>query len=230
MGKRNGYATAYGYGASIIAQTIGQPTLYEDFGLAQEGAGLSHTNTVTGMMNGPFSTGGALGALFTAWTAHAFVRLRTIQLACVVCIVGASLMTGSINVAMFQASRFIMGWGIRMMACGVPLYQSEIATPTHRGRHVGFHGMELATGYTMTGFIGLVLSNGCKEYAGRNLRRLHADPTDPSGSFAHKEFYQMTQQFLLEQQRRSELGVQHCVQAHGRDNPTFGSWPVTSTS
>jgi MFS family permease len=91
---------------------------YKDFDLAQEGPGLAHTNVVTGLMNGLFSTGGALGALFTAWTTFAFGRLRTIQLACVVCIVGGALMTGSANIEMFQASRFIMGWGIGMMVCG----------------------------------------------------------------------------------------------------------------
>ncbi|KAF2790363.1 general substrate transporter [Melanomma pulvis-pyrius CBS 109.77] len=264
MGKRNGYATGvslfaalgsvtYGYGASIIAQTIGQPMWYQYFDLAQDGPGVAHTNVITGLMNGLFSTGGALGALCTAWTTSAFGRLRTIQIACVVCIIGGSLMTGSANIAMFLASRFIMGWGIGMMVSGadetsVPLYQSELATPTHRGRHVGFHGMALATGYALTGFIGFgcyyhsgssfqwrfpfavqllpvlillagsaklpesprwLLSKGRKEHAWRNLQRLHANPEDPSDSFARKEFYQMTQQFLLEQQRRDQLNVQH---------------------
>jgi MFS family permease len=130
----------------------------------------------------------------------------------------------------------------------VPLYQSELATPTHRGRHVGFHGMALAFGYALTGFVGFgcyfnsnssfqwrfpfavqlipvlvllvgsvklpesprwLLSKGNKEHAWRNLQRLHANPDDPEDTFARKEFYQMTQQFLLEQQRREQLGVVH---------------------
>lgn len=70
-----------------------------------------------GLMNGLFSTGGALGALSTAYTAESFGRLRTIQLACVVCILGAALMTGAANVAMFQVSRFIMGLGIGQVVC-----------------------------------------------------------------------------------------------------------------
>ncbi|KAE8451785.1 hypothetical protein EG329_002625 [Mollisiaceae sp. DMI_Dod_QoI] len=259
MVKRNRYATAvslfaalgsitYGYGAAIIAQTIGQPQWYSYFNLAESGPGSAHTNVVTGMMNGLFSTGGALGALFTAWTTFEFGRLRTIQMACVVCIVGGSMMTGSVNIAMFQASRFIMGWGIGMMVCGVPLYQSELATPTHRGRHVGFHGMALAFGYALTGFVGFgcyfyssssfqwrfpfavqlipviillsgsaklpesprwLLSKGNKERAWHNLQRLHSNPEDPEDTFARKEFYQMTQQFLLEQQRREQLGIHH---------------------
>lgn len=68
-------------------------------------------------MNGLFSTGGALGSLSTAYTAEVFGRLRTIQLACVVCILGAALITGAVNIPMFLASRFIMGWGVGQVVC-----------------------------------------------------------------------------------------------------------------
>ncbi|KAF2182045.1 hypothetical protein K469DRAFT_691654 [Zopfia rhizophila CBS 207.26] len=78
-----------------------------------------------GLMDGLFSTDGALAAFFIAWTTFVLSRLRTIQITCVVCILGATDdRSGKHN--MFQASRFIMGWGI------VPLYLSELATPTHR--------------------------------------------------------------------------------------------------
>lgn len=40
------------------------------------------------------------------------------------------------------------------LICAVPLYQAELSTPTQRGRSVGFHGIALATGYALTGFIG----------------------------------------------------------------------------
>ena len=80
-------------------------------------------------------------------------------------------MTGAANLGMFLASRVIMGWGIGMMVCGgefarsqyidiarlidvVPLYQAELSTPKHRGFYVGLHGIALATGYALTGFVG----------------------------------------------------------------------------
>ncbi len=69
-------------------------------------------------MNGLFSLGGALGSLSTAYTAERFGRLRSIQMACAVCIIGGSLMTGAANIPMFLTSRFIMGWGIGMIVCG----------------------------------------------------------------------------------------------------------------
>ncbi len=42
----------------------------------------------------------------------------------------------------------------------VPLYQAELSTPDHRGLHVGFHGIALAVGYALTGFVGF----GCYFY------------------------------------------------------------------
>lgn len=71
-----------------------------------------------GAMNGLFFAGATLGCLFTAWTGSVFGRLRTIQFACAVCILGAALMSGAVNVAMYLASRFIMGWGVGMLVCG----------------------------------------------------------------------------------------------------------------
>ncbi|KAI9808853.1 MAG: hypothetical protein M1827_007176 [Pycnora praestabilis] len=150
----------YGYAASIIGQVIGQPQFYKQFGLVQEGPGLARTNTIIGAMNGLFFAGGALGALFIAWTASAFGRLRTVQMACVVCIIGATLMTAATNAAFYLASRFIMGWGVGMMVCGVPLYQAELSPPKHRGFHVGLHGIALGLGYALTGFVGF----GCYYY------------------------------------------------------------------
>jgi fucose permease len=82
-----------------------------------------------GAMNGIFFAGATLGCLFIAWTATAFGRLRTIQLASCVCIIGAALMAGSVNIPMYLASRFIMGWGVGMMVCGSTCY------PTLRDLH-----------------------------------------------------------------------------------------------
>ncbi|KAN0098393.1 general substrate transporter [Hyaloscypha variabilis] len=144
----------YGYAASIIGQVLGQPQFFESFNLAQEGPGLDYTNAIIGAMNGIFFAGTTLGCLFIAWTATAFGRLRTIQIASCVCIFGAALMAGSINIPMYLASRFIMGWGVGMMVCGIPLYQAELSPPKSRGFHVGLHGSGLGCGYSLSGFTG----------------------------------------------------------------------------
>ncbi|RFU27075.1 hypothetical protein B7463_g9270, partial [Scytalidium lignicola] len=144
----------YGYAASIIGQVLGQPEFFEYFKLDQTGPGVSRTNEIVGAMNGLFFAGTALGCIFSAWTGTVFGRLKTIQLACIVCIIGGALMAGSVNVGMYLSSRFIMGWGVGMMVCGVPLYQAELSPPESRGFHVGLHGTGLGTGYSLSGFTG----------------------------------------------------------------------------
>ena len=69
-------------------------------------------------MRGSFFAGGALGSLSIACTASAFGRVRTIQIACIVRILGAAFMAGPAIVAMFLASRFIMSGGVGQMVCG----------------------------------------------------------------------------------------------------------------
>jgi hypothetical protein len=55
----------------------------------------------------------------------------------------------------------------------------------------------------------LVLSKGKRYLAWRNIQRLNHDPQDPEDTFARKEFYQMTQQYALELQRRSKMNNVH---------------------
>ncbi|KAF6228525.1 hypothetical protein HO133_008255 [Letharia lupina] len=181
----------YGYAASIIGQVIGQPQFYNYFALAQKGPD-------TGAMNGLFFAGGALGSLSIAYTASAFGRLRTIQIACMVCILGAALMAGAANVAMYLASRFIMGWGVGQMVCGVGSYQKVLDGV----RHSSLFFQKVADGKT-------VLMKGRNDEAFQVIQRLHAQPDDPDDTFARKEFYQMTQQFALDEQKKQNLGVVH---------------------
>lgn len=54
-----------------------------------------------------------------------------------------------------------------------------------------------------------VLMKGRNDEAFSVIRKLHAQPDDPDDSFARKEFYQMTQQFALDEEKKISLGVQH---------------------
>ena len=50
---------------------------------------------------------------------------------------------------------------------------------------------------------------GRSDEAFRVIQKLHAQPDDPDDTFARKEFYQMTQQFALDEQKKQNLGVVH---------------------
>jgi MFS family permease len=114
----------YGYASSISAALIGQPSWYDYMGLE---AGTSYSQAILGLINGIYAAGGAVGCVFNMWACEALGRKRSIQLGCVISIVGAAIMTGSINIPMFVVSRFIMGFGIGILVTLVPLYQSEVS-------------------------------------------------------------------------------------------------------
>jgi MFS family permease len=114
----------YGYASSISAALIGQPSWYDYMGLEQ---GSSYTNVILGAINGVYAAGGAFGCVFNMWGAEAFGRKRSIQLGCIITIVGAALMTGTVGIPMFIVSRFITGFGIGMLVTLTPLYQSEVS-------------------------------------------------------------------------------------------------------
>lgn len=115
-------STACSYGMAIISSTIGQPSFYKDFNLAQQGEpGYSHTSGLIGAMNGLNSAGSAFGCGFMSWSADAWGRKRSLQLGSIILIIGAALCAGSVNMAMFLVARFIAGFGIGMLITGIPM-------------------------------------------------------------------------------------------------------------
>jgi MFS family permease len=113
----------FGYSFSVISNTLGQPGFLSYFNL---GGDASHTNAITGAINGLYCAGATFGALTVGWMCEARGRKETMYLGSAVCILGGALQTGSVNIAMFLVSRFITGWGIGMMVVLIPIYQSEI--------------------------------------------------------------------------------------------------------
>ncbi|KIW84807.1 hypothetical protein Z517_00195 [Fonsecaea pedrosoi CBS 271.37] len=153
----------YGYCSSIIATTLGQPDFFKYLHLDTEGPGLSHTNAITGAMNGLFQAGGFLGALSIGPICDWCSRRGGIGISAATCLVGGALQCGSVNVGMFLFARFLTGIGTGMIVCGVPLYQSEVSPPHTRGVFVGAHGALLCTGYSVSGWVGY----GCFKYSGQ---------------------------------------------------------------
>lgn len=82
-------------------------------------------------------------------------RLRTIQLACVISLIGGALQTGAPNFAVFCTGRIIGG-----IACGIifslcPAYAAEISPPAVRGRVGGLYSFNVNFAYMFTEWIGL---------------------------------------------------------------------------
>jgi len=139
----------YGYCASIIGSTIGQPGWYRFFNLPREGQpGYATTTThAIATANGLFSTGGAVGALFIMWSADFFGRKRNIQFGSLLAIVGGAFQGGAAALAMFQVGRFISGLGIGILVTVCPMYLSEMSSPFVRGWLVGHHASKFQHDY-----------------------------------------------------------------------------------
>ncbi|KAL6865489.1 hypothetical protein ACO1O0_001583 [Amphichorda felina] len=93
--------TTYGYGASIIGSTIGQPGWYAFFDLPVDGEPGYDTITTPAIAtaNGLFSAGGAVACLIVMWACDYFGRARSIQFACLLGIIGGALQSGAQNLA-----------------------------------------------------------------------------------------------------------------------------------
>ncbi|KAL1908304.1 hypothetical protein Sste5344_005831 [Sporothrix stenoceras] len=140
----------FGYSNMIIGSTLGQPTFVEYFHVNQGG----NSDRITGAMNGIYTGGGFLGALFSSWVADKFGRKKTIFLGALLATIGGAITAGAMNLAMFLVFRFVNGWGIGMLLGLVPLYQSEVSPPHNRGLMVGFHGVLVTIGYCGGSWIG----------------------------------------------------------------------------
>ncbi|KAF5240022.1 hypothetical protein FAUST_4606 [Fusarium austroamericanum] len=151
--------TTYGYAASIIGSTIGQPGWYQFFDLPQNGEPGYDTITTPAIAtaNGLFSAGGAVACLILMWACDYYGRLRSIQFGCALGILGGVLQCAAQNLAMFQAGRWIMGMCVGLMATVTPMYLSEMSSPLARGWLVGHHAIFLVFGYMLSSWIGFAV-------------------------------------------------------------------------
>ncbi|EXJ86817.1 hypothetical protein A1O3_03771 [Capronia epimyces CBS 606.96] len=141
----------YGYCASIIATTLGQPSFLAYFNFAHR----SNPTQIIGAINGLFQAGGFIGTMSCTVTADYLGRRKALLLGSCLSILGGALQAGSVNMTMYLIARFITGTGIGSLVTLVPLYQSEIAPPKIRGLLVGMHGVLICTGYSIASWVGL---------------------------------------------------------------------------
>jgi MFS family permease len=100
-------SAAYGYAASIIGTTLGQPSFLKYMGLLTA----PNAADLIGTMNGLFYAGGFIGAMGIAKVSDRYGRKVSIALGAVIILISNALLAGSVNVAMFIVFRFFQGIG-----------------------------------------------------------------------------------------------------------------------
>jgi len=143
-------ALAMGYDTSVIGGTMALDSFVRDFKM-NEMAPYVRDTTQANIVS-TFQAGCAAGALFTFPIAERIGRRWTIVLGAMIFLLGGTLMTAAMgNMNMIYAGRAIAGLGIGCTSLVVPVYISETAPPSIRGRLVGI--FEIASqGGGMLGF------------------------------------------------------------------------------
>jgi MFS family permease len=81
--------------------------------------------------------GSFVGALVSGYLTDKLGRRRAIQIGCAIWIIGSIISCAAQNIGMLIAGRFINGLSVGICSAQVPVYVSELAPPSRRGRVVG---------------------------------------------------------------------------------------------
>ncbi|KAG9254045.1 MFS quinate transporter QutD [Emericellopsis atlantica] len=143
-------ALAMGYDTAVIGGTMALNSFRDDFKLNERPQ--NQIDTIQGNIVSTFQAGCFFGALITFPFAERLGRRLTIFCASLVFLLGGTLMTAARgNMNLIIAGRAIAGLGIGSTSMCVPVYISETAPPSIRGRLVGI--FEIASqGGGMLGF------------------------------------------------------------------------------
>lgn len=87
-----------------------------------------------GAINAIYPAGKVCGALVAAPFSNRYGRKSTFILGAVICIVGAAIQAGSVNLGMLIFSRWFLGVGTATVSQPSPILIAELAYPTHRGK------------------------------------------------------------------------------------------------
>ena len=114
--------------------------------------------TLLGTVTAIYDIGCFLGAILAFWIGERLGRKKTILLGTSVMLVGAVLQTSSYSVAQMMTARVISGIGNGLNSSTAPVWQTETATSSLRGKLVIFENALLLVGFSLANWINYGLS------------------------------------------------------------------------
>src|ERR1700742_3054576 len=132
---------------------------------------------IHGLVMGSALYGTVIGSLIGGWPTDKLGRKRTllsIGVFYVICGIGCAFAN---NVAMVVAARIIRGLGIGMSTVAAPLYISEIAPPSYRGRLAGMFQFNIVFGILIAYASNAILSKIGGDNAWRLMLGVAAIPS-----------------------------------------------------
>jgi len=85
-----------------------------------------------GLLNAIMSVGSIVALPITPYIADIWGRRMGVMVGCIIMIVGVVLQSIGVNIQMFIASRFLIGFGVAIAHGAAPLLITELVHPQHR--------------------------------------------------------------------------------------------------
>ncbi|KAF2124627.1 high affinity glucose transporter [Dothidotthia symphoricarpi CBS 119687] len=123
---------------------------------------------VQGGITAAMPGGSFLGSLASGYLTDKLGRKRAIQIGCLIWVIGSIISCASQNIGMLIAGRFINGVSVGICSAQVPVYVTELAPPSKRGRVVGSQQWAITWGILIMYYI----SYGCSFMDGAKAFRV----------------------------------------------------------
>ncbi|KAJ4410129.1 high affinity glucose transporter [Didymella pomorum] len=123
---------------------------------------------VQGGITAAMPGGSFLGALVSGYLTDKLGRRRAIQVGCAIWVIGSIISCAAQNIGMLIVGRFINGLSVGICSAQVPVYVTELAPPSKRGRVVGSQQWAITWGILIMYYI----SYGCTFMQGEKAFRV----------------------------------------------------------
>ncbi|EME38806.1 hypothetical protein DOTSEDRAFT_75518 [Dothistroma septosporum NZE10] len=150
----------FGFDISSMSAIIGTPAYLCYFNQGPRGppynSGLEcsgPTASVQGGITAAMPAGSWVGALVSGYLSDIFGRKKSIMTGCIIWVIGSTIICASQNIGMLIAGRIINGLCVGIESAQVPVYVSEIAPPSKRGRLVAFQQWAITWGILILYYI-----------------------------------------------------------------------------
>ncbi|KAF2768139.1 general substrate transporter [Teratosphaeria nubilosa] len=159
----------FGFDISSMSAIIGTNQFKCYFNQGPDGPPFTDSPTCSGMtsvrqggVTAAMPAGSWLGALISGFVTDILGRKKAIMLGCIIWVIGSTLICASQNVGMLVVGRVINGLAVGIESAQVPVYVSELAPPSKRGRVVGAQQWAITWGILIMYYI----SYGCSFIGG----------------------------------------------------------------
>ncbi|WPH04526.1 high-affinity glucose transporter [Acrodontium crateriforme] len=152
----------FGFDISSMSAIIGTQAYKCYFNQGPDGPGFQNadapncsgpTSAVQGGITAAMPAGSWLGALISGYVSDILGRRKSIMLGCIIWVIGSTIICASQNIGMLVAGRVINGLCVGIESAQVPVYISELAPPSKRGRFVGMQQWAITWGIMILYYI-----------------------------------------------------------------------------